>query len=90
MDGLNPTEQNALEKRMTEKSMKLIMTAYNQMVSKCFGDCVNDFSSKSLQSREEGCVMRCYDKSLKSQERLTQRFQEINAAIMQSGQLPGR
>ena len=63
---------------------------YSRLVQKCFDDCVNDFTTKSLHSREEGCVMRCVDKYLKGSERLGQRFQEQNAAMMQSGQLPGR
>ena len=63
---------------------------YSKLVQRCFDDCVNDFTTKSLISREEGCVMRCVDKYLKGSERLGQRFQEQNAAMMQSGGLPGR
>ena len=63
---------------------------YQNLVQRCFDDCVNDFTSKSLQSREEGCVFRCVDKFLKSNERLGQRFQELNAQMMQSGSLPGQ
>jgi mitochondrial import inner membrane translocase subunit TIM9 len=63
---------------------------YSTLVQRCFDHCVNDFTTKSLVSREEGCVMRCVDKYLKSSERLGQRFQEQNAAMMQSGTLPGR
>lgn len=63
---------------------------YSTLVQRCFDHCVNDFTTKSLVSREEGCVMRCVDKYLKSSERLGQRFQEQNAAMMQSGGLPGR
>ena len=62
---------------------------YSSMVQKCFEDCITDFTSKSLGSREEGCVMRCVDKRLKAQERLGNRFQEQNAAMMASGQAPG-
>lgn len=58
---------------------------YSRLVQRCFDDCVNDFTSKSLQSREESCVMRCVDKNLKASERLGQRFQEQNAAMMQQG-----
>jgi mitochondrial import inner membrane translocase subunit TIM9 len=59
------------------------------LVQRCFEDCVTDFTSKSLQSREEGCVMRCVDKFMKAQERLGLRFQEQNAQMMQGGQIPG-
>lgn len=63
---------------------------YTNMVQRCFDDCVSDFSSKTLGSREENCVMRCVDKQLKSSERLGARFQEQNAMMAQSGALPGR
>jgi mitochondrial import inner membrane translocase subunit TIM9 len=58
---------------------------YSNLVQRCFDHCVNDFTSKSLQSREEGCVMRCVDKHLKGSERLGTRFQEQNAAMAQTG-----
>ena len=63
---------------------------YSNLVQKCFDDCINDFTSKSLGSREESCVMRCVDKHMKGQERLGNRFQEMNAQMAQSGALPGR
>lgn len=62
---------------------------YSNLVQRCFDDCVNDFTTKTLHNKEEGCVMRCVDKFMKSTERLGQRFQEQNASMMQSGQLPG-
>jgi len=90
MDGLNASEQRELGTRMERKQMKEFMTMYQNLVQRCFDDCVDDFSSKSLGSKEENCVMRCVDKHLKGQERLGNRFQEQNAAMMQSGSLPGR
>ncbi|KIV99476.1 mitochondrial import inner membrane translocase subunit tim9 [Verruconis gallopava] len=89
MDSLTAAEQRELGSRMERKQMKEFMTMYQNLVQKCFDDCINDFSSKSLGSREENCVMRCVDKSLKASERLGNRFQEQNAAMMQSGSLPG-
>jgi len=50
------------------------MGMYSKLVDKCFNDCVDDFSSKSISAREEGCVMRCWDKNMKGQERIQQRF----------------
>lgn len=46
---------------------------YSKLVDKCFNDCVDDFTSKSVSSREEGCIMRCWDKNMKGQERIQQR-----------------
>ena len=63
---------------------------YSNLVQKCFESCVDDFTSKSLSSKEEGCVMRCVDKFLKGSERLGQRFQEQNAAMAQSGSMMPR
>lgn len=60
------------------------------MVQKCFDDCINDFTSKSLTGREERCTLQCVDKLLKGQERLGQRFQELNASMMQTGAMPGK
>ncbi|OQO06726.1 Mitochondrial import inner membrane translocase subunit tim9 [Cryoendolithus antarcticus] len=85
MDALNRQEQMELQGRMERKQMKDFMNMYSNLVQRCFTDCVSDFTSKSLQSKEEGCVMRCVDKFLKSSERLGERFQEQNAAMAQQG-----
>ncbi|KAJ9618686.1 protein transporter tim9 [Taxawa tesnikishii (nom. ined.)] len=90
MDGLNPQEQRELAARMEKKQMTQFMNMYSNLVQRCFDDCVTDFSSKSLLSKEEGCVMRCVDKFLKGSERLGQRFQEQNAAMAQGGGMMGR
>lgn len=58
---------------------------YSNLVQRCFNDCVTDFTSKSLLGKEEGCVMRCVDKFLKSSERLGERFQEQNAQMANQG-----
>ncbi|KAL4903862.1 mitochondrial import inner membrane translocase subunit tim9 [Aspergillus multicolor] len=90
MDGLNASEQRELANRMERKQMKEFMTMYSKLVQRCFDDCVNDFTTKSLIAREESCVMRCVDKIMKGSGRMNERFQEQNAAMMQSGSLPGR
>lgn len=58
-------------------------------MQRCFDDCVNDFTTKSLISKEQGCVHRCFDKFMKGSERVNQRFQEQNMAMAQGG-LPGQ
>ncbi|KAL8949604.1 MAG: hypothetical protein Q9222_004303 [Ikaeria aurantiellina] len=99
MEALNQAEQQELQSRMEKKQIKEFMTIplmlelhqlYSKMVQTCFDACVNDFTSKALHTREESCVMRCVDKQQKATERVGLRFQEQNAALMQSGQLPGR
>ncbi|KAI9767056.1 MAG: protein transporter tim9 [Geoglossum umbratile] len=84
MDNLSANEQRELQNRMERKQMKEFMNMYSNLVQKCFEDCVNDFTTKSLHSKEEGCVMRCVDKFLKTSERVGQRFAEQNATMMQN------
>ncbi|KAJ9501644.1 protein transporter tim9 [Exophiala xenobiotica] len=90
MDSLTPAEQRELNSRMERKQMKEFMTMYSKLVQRCFDHCVNDFTTKSLISREESCVMRCVDKYMRSNERVGERFQEQNAAMMQAGSMAGR
>lgn len=61
---------------------------FGNMVDHCFDSCINDFTSKSLSGREQGCVTRCVQKSFAASMRLSERFQEQNAAQM--GQAQGR
>ncbi|RMZ76291.1 hypothetical protein DV737_g4915, partial [Chaetothyriales sp. CBS 132003] len=89
MDNLTAAEQRELNSRIERRQMKDFMTTYSRLVQQCFDHCVNDFTTKALVSREEGCVLRCVDKYLKASERLGQRFQEQNQMMMQTGQIPG-
>ncbi|KAF5092540.1 hypothetical protein D0Z00_004533 [Geotrichum galactomycetum] len=75
MDQLNSREQQEFQQLVERKQMKDFM--------RCFSDCVNDFTSNTLTTREDTCVMRCAEKFLKHSERVGQRFQEQNAALMQ-------
>ncbi|CAN6675051.1 mitochondrial import inner membrane translocase subunit Tim9p [Trichomonascus vanleenenianus] len=83
MDQLNSREQQEFQQLVERKQMKDFMRLYSSLVQRCFGDCVNDFTSKSLTSKEETCILRCSEKFLKHSERVGQRFQEQNAALMQ-------
>lgn len=53
------------------------MRLYNNLVQRCFGDCVDDFRSKHLTGGEESCVTRCCEKFLALSARTGQRFQEL-------------
>ncbi|KAJ4356624.1 protein transporter tim9 [Didymosphaeria variabile] len=86
MDSLSSAEQRELQNRMEKKQMKEFMNMYSNLVQQCFDNCVNGFESKSLTSREEGCVMKCVDKHMKGSQRLGDRFQEQNAAMAQGQQ----
>lgn len=86
MDQLNVKEQQEFQQIVEQKQMKDFMRLYSNLVSKCFDDCVNDFTSGSLTSKESTCIMKCSEKFLKHSERVGQRFQEQNAMLMQNMQ----
>ncbi|KAG5519676.1 hypothetical protein PMAC_001832 [Pneumocystis sp. 'macacae'] len=73
MEALNQKEQATLQGIMEIKQMKDFMKMYSNLVQKCFSDCINEFISKSLNSKEETCVIRCANKFLKHSERVGQR-----------------
>ncbi|KAI9669972.1 MAG: protein transporter tim9 [Alyxoria varia] len=81
MNALSNQEQQTLQKRMEQRQMKDFMQMYSGLVDKCFNNCVEDFTSKTMTSKEDGCLSRCWDKNMKAQERLQMRFQEENEAM---------
>jgi hypothetical protein len=69
-----------------------MLQMYSRLVDKCFNDCIDDFTSKSVSAREEGCIMRCWDKNMKSQERIQQRCGThgiMHTPILNDPQVPG-
>ncbi|ODQ77619.1 hypothetical protein BABINDRAFT_163342 [Babjeviella inositovora NRRL Y-12698] len=86
MDQLNAKEQQEFQQIVEQKQMKDFMRLYSNLVEKCFTDCVNDFTSNKLTTKEDTCIMRCAEKFLKHSERVGQRFQEQNAALTQQMQ----
>jgi import inner membrane translocase subunit TIM9 len=59
------------------------MRLYNNLVQRCFNDCVDEFRSKHLSKAEEGCVTKCCEKFLALSARTGQRFQELFAEMEQ-------
>ena len=86
MDQLNSKEQQEFQQLVEQKQMKDFMRLYLNLVSKCFEDCVNDFTLANLTTKETGCIAKCSEKFLKHSERVGQRFQEQNALLMQNMQ----
>ncbi|KAI9742240.1 MAG: protein transporter tim9 [Claussenomyces sp. TS43310] len=84
MDGLGLTaaEQREFQSRMERKQMKEFMGMFSGLVDRCFDHCIDDFTTKSLISREQGCISRCVQKFMAGSERIGQRFQEQQAQMM--------
>eukprot|EP00232_Nephroselmis_pyriformis_P027980 CAMPEP_0182852930 /NCGR_PEP_ID=MMETSP0034_2-20130328/432_1 /TAXON_ID=156128 /ORGANISM="Nephroselmis pyriformis, Strain CCMP717" /LENGTH=136 /DNA_ID=CAMNT_0024983675 /DNA_START=37 /DNA_END=447 /DNA_ORIENTATION=- len=60
---------------------------YNNVVEKCFSDCVDQFRSRNLVKGEEDCVRRCTEKFLKFSARMGVRFAELNQGMEQQAAL---
>ncbi|KAF8476956.1 putative mitochondrial import inner membrane translocase subunit [Kalaharituber pfeilii] len=76
----NASEQRDFQQIVERRQVKEFMNTYSNLVQRCFEDCVTDFTSKSLASKEDTCITRCVDKFVKSSERVGARFAELNAA----------
>ena len=59
------------------------MRLYTGLVDRCFNDCIQDFTSSKLSSKEESCLNKCSDKFLKHSERVGLRFAEQNELLNQ-------
>ncbi|KAJ7109696.1 Tim10/DDP family zinc finger protein [Mycena crocata] len=77
--GLSSSEQAHVNKLIEKRQFQGFLTMYGKLAEKCFNTCVNDFTSKSLSSKEEGCVNNCTEKFMKHSERVSARFAELNA-----------
>ncbi|KAH8668374.1 mitochondrial intermembrane space translocase subunit [Xylariales sp. PMI_506] len=81
--GLTASEQRELEQRLQKRQMKDFMGIFGNLVDHCFMSCVDDFTSKSLSTRETGCITRCVQKQMAQSQRLSERFAEHNTQLSQ-------
>ncbi|KAI8921918.1 hypothetical protein PhCBS80983_g01704 [Powellomyces hirtus] len=92
--GLSDMDRGRMNAYIEQKQMKDFLRLYANLVDRCFENCVNDFTSKALSSKEDTCLNRCVDKFIKHSERVGLRFGEQNALLQQqqqaqmSGQAP--
>lgn len=78
------------------KQFRDFLVQYNKLSENCFNDCVWDFTSRSIRSNEEDCVLNCVEKYTKVTQRISERFQEIQlisnenalAASQKLGKMP--
>lgn len=62
--------------------MRDMLQLYSGLVERCFTSCVNDFTSKTLSTKEDECISRCADKFLAHSSRVGLRFSEQNAGAL--------
>ena len=63
------------------KQFKDFILNYNKLSEICFMDCVHDFTQRNVSSKEETCANNCFDKFLKMNQRISQRFQELQLIL---------
>ncbi|CAK0808844.1 unnamed protein product [Prorocentrum cordatum] len=76
MDSLSQKDQAQVLATLNDMQMQESMNTYNNLVERCFNECVTSFRTKALESNEEQCVKRCVQKFMSFSQRVAQRFQE--------------
>ena len=82
---LSPADRQVFLSKIEEMQMKVTVRMYNELVSRCYTECVTGFRAKKMSDKETRCVDRCAEKFMKYSQRVGQRFQEHQAAMEQSG-----
>ncbi|KAK9186149.1 hypothetical protein WN943_026511 [Citrus x changshan-huyou] len=79
LDGLPEQDKARMAAMIDHLQLRDSLRMYNSLVERCFNDCVDNFTRKTLQKQEETCVMRCAEKFLKHSMRVGMRFAELNS-----------
>ena len=69
-----PAFMASLEAMQTKDSLRM----YNDLVERCYLQCVTSFRSQSLKEEEKTCVASCAEKYIKLTQRVGFRFAEFN------------
>lgn len=86
LEGLPDAQKNALMTQIEEMQVRDSLRMYNNVVERCFRDCVESFRRKDLESSEERCVTRCCEKFMKHSARVGMRFGELSSQAEQQMQ----
>jgi len=82
MDQMTDREKAQVLSVMSEMQVEESMNTYNNLVERCFNECVTTFRSKGLEQNEINCTQRCVQKFMAFSQRVAQRFQEKQKAGM--------
>mmetsp|Transcript_26382 Transcript_26382/g.55160 ORF Transcript_26382/g.55160 Transcript_26382/m.55160 type:complete len:97 (+) Transcript_26382:242-532(+) len=76
---LAPHQQQIFMKEMEQLQLKDSLSMYNNLVYRCFDNCVTSFRSKALDKGEVSCVEQCAARYIKMTQRVGLRFAEHQA-----------
>ncbi|KAF3670820.1 hypothetical protein BC332_23332 [Capsicum chinense] len=78
LNSLNQADQQRMAAMIDQLQIRDSLRMYNNLVERCFTDCVDNFKRKTLDKQEETCVTRCAEKFMKHSMRVGLRFAELN------------
>jgi len=58
------------------EQFKEFIRNYNRLSELCFDSCIWNFTTRDITSKEDSCINNCFEKFVKSNQRISQRFQE--------------
>lgn len=70
-----PADVTALDPSQLS-TFREFLSMYNRVSDLCFRSCVWDFTSRTVKDQEDRCSNICVEKFMKSNQRISQRFQE--------------
>ncbi|OMH78897.1 Mitochondrial import inner membrane translocase subunit TIM9 [Zancudomyces culisetae] len=80
----NSVQEQQMQAMLEQKQIKDFMRLYATLVTRCFDDCVTEFTSSAASSKEITCSRNCTKKMMKLNERVGLRFAEENQALMEA------
>jgi mitochondrial import inner membrane translocase subunit TIM9 len=74
--GMTANDQAQLMAMMQEMQMADSLRMYNELVERCFGECVDTFRGRKLDGKEDACIKKCSSKFVAFAARCGTRFQQ--------------
>lgn len=76
MDSLSERDKAKVLARVSDMQMQAPINIYNNLVERCFNECVASSRTKAPENKEDQCVKRCVQELMSFRQRVAQRFQE--------------
>lgn len=65
----------------TGEQIELVLF-FNGLSDRCFDDCVFNFKTRKLTQGEKSCVLKCTDKYMQAQQRMSKVYADEQLAMM--------
>ena len=63
------------------ESFKKLFTAHSKLSESCLNDCIWDFTTSKIWKEEKNCSLKCAEKRIIANQRLSTRFQEYQRSL---------